>query len=293
MKLSSKVLAGSLASAGMVLSLVAPALTAQAATTSGTFENGKLTPTTDLDKGVAASNLANDDHTISNPDVLAIAYDNGTGTTGKATANSNVNVKVVSGLLTLDAVPDFGFGSGASGSTVSLKDNNATGEAVDGNNTGVLQVTDSRATQPSGSGDTAVAGGDTTGFQLTATLGAFSTADAPQPSDASLLNKFDLTLNPQEVLDGAGESASTNAASKLETTSAKLTSDGTTSAEVLSPAAGSYKVGTLKTSFTGENKGATLAIPNGLTKNDATAPSIQSYKSVMTWTLNAAAKAQA
>jgi len=58
---------------------------------------------------------------------------------------------------------------------------------------------------------------------------------------------------------------------------------------VMSPAAKSYKVGTLKTSFTGENKGATLAIPSGLTKNDASAPSVQSYSSVMTWTLNAAA----
>ena len=44
MKLSSKVLAGSLASAGMVLSLVAPALTAQAATTTGKVDdNGNVT----------------------------------------------------------------------------------------------------------------------------------------------------------------------------------------------------------------------------------------------------------
>lgn len=45
MKLSKNVLVGSLATAGMVLGAVAPALTAQAATTTGSFDSttGKLT----------------------------------------------------------------------------------------------------------------------------------------------------------------------------------------------------------------------------------------------------------
>ena len=86
----------------MVLGAVAPAVTAQAATTSGKFdENGKLqqvTPNENVN-GLGSENAG-----------LAIAYDAGDGSTvGTATAESNANVNVVSGILTLDAVPDFGF----------------------------------------------------------------------------------------------------------------------------------------------------------------------------------------
>lgn len=98
MKLSSKVLAGSLASAGMVLSLVAPALTAQAATTSGEFDSTGALQNKTSDVG----SLTTDGH------ALAIAYDSmpkddTPATYGTATATSNANVNVISGILVLDA----------------------------------------------------------------------------------------------------------------------------------------------------------------------------------------------
>lgn len=147
MKLSRNVLVGSLATVGMVLGAVAPAVTAQAATTTGKFNNGTLEQVKSTDVG----SLADADHKVQDPEALAIAYDKGDGATyGSATAESNANVTVVSGILTLDAVPDFGFGNAASGTTVSLKSNEATGDAQDGNDSGLLQVTDSRAAQADG-----------------------------------------------------------------------------------------------------------------------------------------------
>ena len=282
MKLSRNVLVGSLATVGMVLGAVAPAVTAQAATTTGKFNNGTLEQVKSTDVG----SLADADHKVQDPEALAIAYDKGDGATyGSATAESNANVTVVSGILTLDAVPDFGFGNAASGTTVSLKSNEATGDAQDGNDSGLLQVTDSRAAQADGAEGSTVKKGDTTGFSLQAQLGAFSTADAPQATDATLLQKFVMTLNPQELVDGTGESASTGATA-LKTDSAEITSDSK-NATVMNPAAGSYKVGTVAATFNAANNGATLSVPAGLTKNDASNPSAQSYKSVITWTLNA------
>lgn len=221
---------------------------------------------------------------------MAIAYDAGTGEDaaaryGSATADSNVNVTVVSGLLTLDAVPDFGFGNGASGSTISLKNNDAEGSAADGNKQGILQVTDSRAAQADGETPSTVKKGDTPGFSLQAQLAAFTTDSTP--ADDTQLSNFTMKLNPQEVLDGAGDAASTGA-TPMKTDLATLKSDGKTPDTVMNPTAGSYKVGSLVAKYTGENDGATLTIPEKLTTNDAANSSAASYKSVITWTLNAA-----
>lgn len=95
MKLSRNVLVGSLATAGMVLGAVAPAVTAQAATSTGKIDSttGSVTPSTSF-------NIGN----LNNPDdgQLAIAMDSADGKTpGTATATSNAAVKVVSGVLVL------------------------------------------------------------------------------------------------------------------------------------------------------------------------------------------------
>ncbi len=244
MKLSRNVLVGSLATVGMVLGAVAPAVTAQAATTTGKVgSDGKVTQTESTDVGQLGSG---------DP---AIAFDGGDGSTyGTATANSNANVKVVSGVLVLDQVPDFGFGSAASDSTVSLKDNNATGTAVDGNNKGVLSVIDARSETP--------------GFTLSANLGQFTGTDGEAATNG---NQFVLTLNPEEIFDGNGESASTTA-SPIKTSTAAMTSTGAAADGkiVMQPTAKSYKVGTLKTTFS-DADAASLYVPK-VSNNDVKNP---------------------
>ncbi|WP_201308439.1 WxL domain-containing protein [Companilactobacillus farciminis] len=269
MKLSRNVLVGSLATVGMVLGAVAPAVTAQAATTSGNIDgNGNVT----MNSTDGKTPVESADYGVLGQDGTSIAFDGGDGTTyGTASANSNANVKVLSGVLVLQAVPDFGFGSGASGSTVALKDNNATGAGQDGNSQGLLQVTDARSETP--------------GFSLTAKMGNFSqvgSTDAVTAGDA-----FEINLTSQKLLAGDGTNA--GKVSPISSSEAKLISDNKTQATVMNPTAGSYKVGDLKAEFS-DSSSASLSIPDGVAANDVTKPSVKSYTSMITWTLNASPK---
>ena len=255
MKLSRNVLVGSLATVGMVLGAVAPAVTAQAATTSGKFVDGKLTQVQDENvNGLGSENAG-----------LAIAYDAGDGSTvGSATATSNANVNVVSGILTLDAVPDFGFGTAAAGTTVNLKNNNAssTSTAEDSQNQGLLSVTESRAGAP--------------GFTLGAVLGQFT-------SGTESANDFELTLAPTALLDDEGNNVSTGA--DLKTDEATLKSDGKTSGQIMNLTAGKYNTGAINASFTAADKNAKLKVSGSAT--GAKEASSKSYDSTITWTLTA------
>lgn len=250
-----------------------PAVTAQAATTSGEFnETGDKLTYIEAGKDVGSLNDSNHG--------LAIAYDGETGdpatqTYGKASATSNANVKVISGVLVLDAVPNFGFGSGASGSTVSLNPGQATtGDGVDGNDNGILQVTDARADQTSGA---------TKGFTLNAQMANFSNSS----SETAVKNAdgFVLNLKGQELLAGDGNSAATGATPITTVDGASITSNAKDTA-VMAPAGGTYKVGTLKASFDKADS-ASLYIPSGVATNDTANPSVQSLQSVITWTLDA------
>jgi len=270
MKLSRNVLVGSLAVSGMVLGAIAPAMTAQAATGSGAFDDsGKL-----VQKDTDVGSLTKDGHE------LAIAYDSTTTDAADpavyktATATSNANVNVISGVLVLDAVPNFGFGSGASGSTVALNPKEKTsGDGVDGNDDGTLQVTDARATD---------ANNTSKGFTLNATLAAFKNADGKTAVTSS--DGFELSLAPQSIVDGKGENVTTGA-TDIQTGKTSMTSDGgKTTATVMSPVAGSYKVGTLKAAFD-TAAAANLFIPKDVADN--TKASTQSLQSVITWTLDA------
>jgi len=276
MKLSKNVLVGSLASAGIVLGALAPAVSVQAAKTSGAFDadGSTLTHVTDESKKDVGS-LNDAGHG------LAIAYDDsasvaeGTAPTyDKATATSNANVNVISGVLVLDAVPNFGFGSGAAGSTVSLNPNQVTsGEGVDGNDKGLLQVTDAR---------TAKGTNDTKGFTLNANLGNFKNAVAGDTSTVNGADAFTLNLVGQELMGGDGKSAATGATA-IKTNDAALTSDASDKA-VMSPIGGSYKVGALKVAFD-KAESASLVIP-GATGGDTSAPSSHALTSMITWTLD-------
>lgn len=270
MKLSRNVLVGSLAVSGMVLGALAPALTAQAATGSAEFDStGKL-----VQKDTDVGSLTKDGHD------LAIAYDSmPTDATqaeyGTATATSNANVKVISGILVLDAVPNFGFGSGAAGATVALDPKAKTsGTGVDGNDDGVLQVTDARATDDKNT---------TKGFMLSATLANFTATDGTALTKGG--DGFSLNLTPQAIVDGSGNNVTTNA-TDVQTGAATLTSDGKSAAAVMSPKAGSYKLGTLKAAYD-TAAAANLSIPSGVDNMNNTTPSTKAMQSVITWTLNA------
>ncbi|KRO00405.1 WxL domain-containing protein [Companilactobacillus kimchiensis] len=255
MKLSRNVLVGSLATAGMILGAVAPALTAQAATTSGKFVDGKLTQVTPNEdvNGLGSDNAG-----------LAIAYDAGDGSTvGTATAESNANVKVVSGILTLNAVPDLGFGTAAAGSTVKLQDNTATKSEEDSQNQGLLSVTESRAGAP--------------GFTLSAGLTAFNdgTTDAADP--------FTLQLKATPLKDDEAKNVSTGA--DLNSQDASIIADGKSTGEVINLAKGTYNTGAINASFTKADNDALLKVTGAAT--GAKEATNKSYNSKITWTLKA------
>ena len=265
MKLSRNVLVGSLATAGMFLGAVAPVLTAQAATTSGEFDDKgtlqQVSPNKDVN-GLGSENAG-----------LAIAYDKGDGsTTGTATAQSNANVKVVSGILTLDAVPDLGFGTAAAGSTVNLTNNKADKAAEDSQNQGLLTVTESRAGAP--------------GFTLSAGLTPFNDGtgtgkDGDTTGNAA--DPFTLMLKATPLKDDQGANVSTG--SDLSTSDASIIADGTSTAPVIDLAKGAYNTGAINASFTAADKDAMLKVTG--TPTTADKASSKSYNSTITWTLKA------
>lgn len=279
MKLSSKVLAGSLASAGMVLSLVAPALTAQAATTSGEIgSDGKtVVASTPQDKEIGALEGNKD---------LAIAFD-GTDGNALATAKSNASVKVVNGILILDRVPDFNFGAAASGTVKGLADNTrdagAAKDAVDGNEDGVLQVTESRSAL--------------SGFTLSASLGSFLDSDGKAVTGTGTgtgVNGKDFILH----LASQGLTVNNTAQEGFKSEDASITSSETAATApdygtaVIKATKGEqgYTTGTIAATFDSA-KTAQLTVPTGI--GDGTKPTVQSLNSTITWTLNAKPSADA
>lgn len=268
MKLSRNVLVGSLATAGIVLGAFAPSLTAQAATTSAVInEDGSV-------EAVTPNKTVNSLNDKDNPG-LAIAYDNGSGTQGDmktAQATSDANVTVISGILTLDKVPDFGFGTAAAGSKVDLQNND--GDSVDGNDSGILQVTDSRQDSAN----------KTAGFDLAAQLGKFSHKDATSGDSTDANGDFFLALKPVQL------TTSTNANDVIQgqkTQDVTLKAGDTTDTNVMSLEPGDYANGAIIAQFaaqTGEpNSNATLAVPSEA--GNASKASAVSYHADITWTL--------
>lgn len=265
MKLSRNVLVGSLATVGMVLGAVAPAVTAQAATTTGSVDKDTGT-VTEIKDGSDIGKLNNDEG------LLAIAYD---GNANGATAESNASVTVVTGVLTLDYVPDFNFGTAASGGTVNLKDNTkdeATAVGQDGNEAGTLQVTEGRSTAP--------------GFSLSASLGQFQ--DQDKNVVASGDDPFTLTLGAVDLFNGPDKL--TNAAGKqLQTTAQTLkeSSDGTDTGKVMSFAKGDDGyVGNAQYQATFKDPSSAQLHVSKNAKGTADKSAI-SYNAKVTWKLNA------
>ena len=271
MKLSRNVLVGSLATVGMVLGSLAPAVVAQAATTTGSVDGeGNVTRTDKTEIGALPGN-----------DKLAIAYNSSdTATDGEATAQSNASVKVISGVLVLNQVPDFNFGTAVSGQTKDLVDNtkNSTATAVDGNSQGYLSVLESRDTSKA------------QGFTLQAALGDFLDADGNKAGTSA----FTMNLLPQPITNGQTV-IDNGTKGDLTTEAAPLESGDATGAEVMNLSQGDkgYQQGEYLAKFNGpteenDNKaGATLKIADGI--GDGSKAQVKSLNSVITWTLKAKA----
>ncbi|WP_054658718.1 WxL domain-containing protein [Apilactobacillus ozensis] len=165
--------------------------------------------------------------------VYAINQDgkNVSNSSQSTSANSDANVIITKGYLTLDAVPDLSFGivgQGGSGNNTTLKlaGNNS---MIDdnGNQDGLLRVTDSRDAKNSS---------DLDGYKVTAKLGNFNkigsndsssqsnwTLNLNQPSDISNANNRNVVSFINASLVSGGNSSQT----VMKTTTA---STGTTSA---------------------------------------------------------------
>ena len=155
----------SIATATMVLTTLAPAAVANAATGHAT--------------NVAGSGVAEKVSNGSLPMATSSSKDDQTPA-NSATAQSDANVKVIDGFLVLNSVPDLGFGVAIAGNTVKLHDGNSM-RRDDGNDQGTLEVVDSRD------------GENANGFTVTASLGQF--ANTQNVNFDTSKGNFVLTLN--------------------------------------------------------------------------------------------------
>lgn len=206
-------------------------------------------------------------------------------TTTDKEAQSTVTVNVLSGILTLDAVPDFSFGSMMIGSTAKLasntvdttgfntdKDNGPITAGKDGNSDGVLQMTDSRNTSGSD---------NMPGFTLTASMGKLQESDPS--ADSALIAILNLSAIP--LVDNDNENVS-NTESNLYTKDAAITS-GDNTATVIQMEKGKYRPGIIKAKFNTPDS-ASLTIPkDGQSVTASKDPSAKKMNAVVTWTLSA------
>lgn len=172
MKFTKSNVLSSLGVAGMILGAVAPAV-ANAAQTIGYPDGYKASTVTVKGGDVTTKEVDDAPGFISNKrngeDVKGAGYgpgyvtvvkgtdgawdtaSNPNSNSGRAFGVSDAKVQIVEGYLTLDAVPDFNFGTVTAGAKAGVS--NFSGAIQDdGNDEGVLQVTDSRSTSLSTDG---------------------------------------------------------------------------------------------------------------------------------------------
>ncbi|MBI0107894.1 WxL domain-containing protein [Lactobacillus sp. W8089] len=157
----------SIATATMVLTTLAPAAVANAATGHAT--------------NVAGSGVSEKVSNGSLPMATSSSKDDQTPA-NSATAQSDANVKVIDGFLVLNNVPDLGFGVAIAGNTVKLHDGNSMRDD-DGNAQGILEVVDSRKADSAN------------GFTVTASLGEFADSKNTTYNAGTDGPNFVLTLN--------------------------------------------------------------------------------------------------
>ena len=185
---------------------------------------------------------------------------------GSVSGNSDATVKVEEGFLTLDAVPDMNFGLTAQSKTANKNlplINNQGLVSDDGNDSGLLKVTDSRTATSGADGSTTTT---TMPWQLTATLGDFANVDG-----TAVANLSDWAINLKQT---SGENTSGKMPSLYQP---KLVSGDKTQHRVMQSAQGTG-YGSTSVYY---NKANTASFDMG-----ANVPAGQ-YDAPITWTLNA------
>ena len=185
---------------------------------------------------------------------------------GSVSGNSDATVKVEEGFLTLDAVPDMNFGLTAQSKTANKNlplINNQGLISDDGNDSGLLKVTDSRTSTSGEEGSTTTT---TMPWQLTATLGDFANVDG-----TAVANLSDWAINLKHT---SGENTSGTMPSLYQP---KLVSGDKTQHRVMQSAQGTG-YGSTSVYY---NKANTASLDMG-----ANVPAGQ-YDAPITWTLNA------
>lgn len=185
---------------------------------------------------------------------------------GSVSGNSDATVKVEEGFLTLDAVPDMNFGLTAQSKTANKNlplINNQGLISDDGNDSGLLKVTDSRTSTSGEEGSTTTT---TMPWQLTATLGDFANVDG-----TAVANLSDWAINLKQT---SGENTSGKMPSLYQP---KFVSGDKTQHRVMQSAQGTG-YGSTSVYY---NKANTASLDMG-----ANVPAGQ-YDAPITWTLNA------
>ncbi|MCT0949821.1 hypothetical protein EFL45_10555 [Weissella confusa] len=185
---------------------------------------------------------------------------------GSVSGNSDATVKVEEGFLTLDAVPDMNFGLTEQSKTANKNlplINNQGLISDDGNDSGLLKVTDSRTSTSGEEGSTTTT---TMPWQLTATLGDFANVDG-----TAVANLSDWAINLKQT---SGENTSGKMPSLYQP---KLVSGDKTQHRVMQSAQGTG-YGSTSVYY---NKANTASLDMG-----ANVPAGQ-YDAPITWTLNA------
>ena len=186
---------------------------------------------------------------------------------GSVSGNSDATVRVQEGFLTLDAVPDMNFGLTAQSKTANKNlplINNQGLISDDGNDSGLLKVTDSRTSTSGEEGSTTTT---TMPWQLTATLGDFANVDG-----TAVANLSDWAINLKQT---SGENTSGKMPSLYQP---KLVSGDKTQHRVMQSAQGTG-YGSTSVYY---NKANTGSLDMG-----ANVPAGQ-YDAPITWILNAA-----
>ena len=225
----------SIATATMVLTTLAPAAVANAATGHAT--------------NVAGSGVAEKVSNGSLPMATSSSKDDQTPA-NSATAQSDANVKVIDGFLVLNSVPDLGFGVAIAGHTVNLHDGNSM-RRDDGNDQGNLEVVDSRTAAKAN------------GFTVTANLGNFADSkNKVYNQDGSATDNFVLTLNNVGVAQNTefgGESTITQSLTAGKSDVKNIVQAGTNSR------------GTHTFHYNSSSSDATLSVPAGVAADEYSA----------------------
>lgn len=194
----------------------------------------------------------------------------------KDSKDSTVSVTVLSGILTLDAVPDFSFGSMMPGTTAKLASNTIDASELegnsnvgeDGNSSGILQMTDSRNLTTKE---------NIPGFTLSAAITEL------QGADGSTM-PVSLTLNPLPLLNEKDENISTSS-TDLMTNKSVISSEMGSTNDIIDLGKGEYNPGIIRAKFNTPDS-ASLTIPTPK-EGIGNVKQAKNMNAVVTWTLTA------